>query len=215
MFLQKAQLNSLLRSISKGSTIDGIKLEYGHPQLAKRRFDLFFKNHLGENNAYEFKYIKNGSTTFPYEKQRIFDDLMRLYLFLEKDGDGKGYFLICGNQEGFIKDFQKLLVKSAGDLPITPKVRHPSKGKIQTGFYTEWFSFDTCKPNKVIDIARGRQEYQDIYKGFLNEYSDAYLKKSKVSLSLPDFLPLHCYFYRVTRMVLHNSTNLLKLVSGK
>src|SRR3990172_6238027 len=89
------------------SKTDEIELEYGHPKLSRKRFDLFFRKNAIEDTVFEFKYIKNGSTRTQDEKQRIFNDLMRLHLFLDNTNQ-KGYFLICGNQSDFIKDFQKI-----------------------------------------------------------------------------------------------------------
>jgi hypothetical protein len=42
--------------------LDKIELEYGHPKLYMKRFDLFFDNKMGVRNAFEFKYIKDEST---------------------------------------------------------------------------------------------------------------------------------------------------------
>jgi hypothetical protein len=85
---------------------DNIKLEYTHPLLKKRSIDLYYKNDK-EQIAFEFKYIQNGSTTKLSEKQRVFNDLLRLHYFLENGGD-KAYFLICGKKDEFKNSFMEI-----------------------------------------------------------------------------------------------------------
>lgn len=167
------------------STTDKIKLEYGHPKLSLKRFDLFFKTTLDEN-VVEFKYIKNGSTRDSDEKQRVFNDLMRLHLFLETNH--KGYFLICGSQREFISDFQTLLLKpKGGNTFITPQQNSSTPRVIKaSGFYADWFSFDSANPKKVIDLKNSKDPYLDIYKNFYDEHKDPYLKATKKALQMPD-----------------------------
>lgn len=62
---------------------ENIKLEYNHPKLEKRRIDIYFKSSDDTETLIEFKFIKDKSTRSDDEKQRIFNDLMRLYLSLE------------------------------------------------------------------------------------------------------------------------------------
>jgi hypothetical protein len=170
------------------SKLDEIELEFNHPKLSRKRFDLFFRKNSVENTAFEFKYIKNGSTRTQDEKQRIFNDLMRLYLYLDKSN--KGYFLICGNQSDFVKDFQTILTQpkdTTGNLYIKPRQKDSLPKTIQPeGFYTEWFSFDTDKPDKEIDLKTSIDEYKNIYDLFFKEYSDPYLVKTKFDLTRPD-----------------------------
>lgn len=165
------------------STIDEIELEYGHPKLSRKRFDLFFRKNSIEKTAFEFKYIKNGSTRTQDEKQRVFNDLMRLHLIL--DTDHKAYFLICGNQSDFIKDFQKISPSKAQF--ITPRQQGSLPTKIiSEGFYTKWFSFDANSPDTEIDLNDTVKEYKDIYDLFFKEYADPHLAKAKTALQRPD-----------------------------
>ena len=164
------------------SKLDEIELEFGHPKLSRKRFDLFFKNSV-ESTAFEFKYIKNGSTRTTDEKQRVFNDLMRLYLFLETNH--KAYFLICGNQSDFVVDFQKICSNQ------TQFIKPRQKGSLPTniiaeGFYTKWFSFDANSPDTEIDLTIIDKEYKDIYDLFFKEYADPHLVKAKTSLRRPN-----------------------------
>lgn len=164
-----------------------IKLEHGHPKFSRKRLDLLFKKSVNESTAIEFKYIKNGSTRTQDEKQRIFNDLMRLYTL---DIDHKGLFLICGNQSDFVKDFQSILAKpkTADDqVYILPRYYSALPTTIQSeGFYTKWFSFDANNPEKEIDLTTTEQEYKDIYDMFFKEYSGPHKAKTHTELVRPD-----------------------------
>jgi hypothetical protein len=182
------------------SRTDSIELEFGHPKLSRKRFDLFFKNEKNEKNVFEFKYIKNNSTRSSDEKQRIFNDLMRLYLYLGNNKKHKGYFLICGNQLEFVSNFQTLILKPTGtngNKFITPMFRSkPSKKKKAEGFYTKWFSFETdnSKSKKIIDIKNATGEYKTIYDNFMLEYKNPYKTKTNGKLKLPDNITTNLVF---------------------
>ena len=179
------------------STANEVELEFGHPKLFMKRFDLFFKNKLGEKNVFEFKYIKNGSTRTIDEKQRIFNDLMRFYLYLEDNQ--KGYFLICGDHFEFSTNFQfirlnpvdtdsSLYIKPHNNLS-TPPLRQSE------GFYTEWFSFDSNNPDKIINLNTANAEYDSIYSSFIAEYLEPYSRKMDGnSLELPDDITTNLIF---------------------
>jgi hypothetical protein len=164
------------------STVDEIELEYGHPELSRKRFDLFFRKNSIEKTAFEFKYIKNGSTRTQDEKQRVFNDLMRVHLFL--DTDHKAYLLICGNQSDFIKDFQKIIPSKTQF--ITPRTQGSLPATIVSeGFYTKWFSFDSNLPDTQIDLDDTVKEYKEIYDLFFKEYADPHKTKAKTDLLRP------------------------------
>lgn len=177
---------------------DDIELEFTHPKLLRKRFDLFYQLGRSEKNVFEFKYIKNGSTRDKDEKQRVFNDLMRLYLFLERKKNNKSYFLVCGNQRDFISDFQTLLLKPKGTktgqfIKQTSKRNKPDTSKSE-GFYTEWFSFDKNDPTTEIDLTTNNSDYTEIYEAFKIEYEDAYQRKNSKSLKLPDSIKTKLVF---------------------
>lgn len=173
------------------SNIEELILEYGHPKLSRKRLDLFYqekqKDLTLENFAFEFKYVKNGSTRTPDEKQRIFNDLMRLHYF-NKDKQ-KGYFLICGGQNDFVSDFQRIKPtpkKVDGKIifDTTTKGEEPDK-IIADGFYTRWFSFDNKDRDREIDLTT-QDEYKEIYDLFFSEYAEPYKTKVKTDIPRPD-----------------------------
>lgn len=194
--LSESSIKLPLAEYLERSNVEGIVLEYGHPKLSKRRFDLFFQTtdilKKTQNNAFEFKYIKNSSTIKTDEKQRVFDDLMRLYLYLENDNNS--YFLICGDQYEFSTNFQNIPTPKTTTF-ITPKTNNNRPQLNQSnGFYTEWFSFDTSNPDKKIDLQNQAVEYKSIYDGFINDYSNAYNKKTGLTLILPTHITTQLIF---------------------
>lgn len=193
--LSEAAIRFPVSEYLEQSTADEIELEFGHPKLFKKRFDLFFKDHLDDSNVFEFKYIKKGSTRSTDEKQRVFDDLMRLNLYLTDTQ--KGYFLICGDQFQFISSFQTLLLKptDADGTFIKPKIRSSAPTTTPPkGFYTEWFSFDNDNPGKIIDIKNSTGEHKDIYDSFLSDYTIPFEKKGNGKLVLPDSIKTKLVF---------------------
>ena len=139
---------------------DNIKLEYNHPLLKKRSIDLYYKNDK-EQIAFEFKYIKNGSTTKPSEKQRVFNDLLRLHYFLENGGD-KAYFLICGKKDEFRNSFMEIPIPGDKTLPI-PK-------KVFSKFYHHWLDFEDDKTEKKINIKNPHADFKANCDKFYKEY---------------------------------------------
>ena len=182
------------------SNIENLILEYGHPKLSRKRIDLFYqekqKDSTTENFAFEFKYIKNGSTRTPDEKQRVFNDLMRLHYF--NQDKQKGYFLICGGQNDFVSDFQRIKstpkkVNGKLILDTTTKDTEPDKIVAQ-GFYTHWFSFDNKNKDVEIDLTTLDDDYKDIYALFFSEYAEPYKTKVKADIPKPDKIKTRLVF---------------------
>lgn len=160
-----------------------------------KRFDLFFKSKPDVENVFEFKYIKNGSTRKEEEKQRIFNDLMRLYLYLCTNHHG--FFLICGNGFEFKTNFQNYKLRPAEAENTYIKTDYLSSAPssvTSTGFYTEWFHFDNNNPKCIIDLSKSKEEYATIYKTFLEEHSKPYFKKTSKELKLPETIVTNLVF---------------------
>jgi hypothetical protein len=160
---------------------DYIQLEYNHPYLNQKRFDLFYNDVTnGIETAFEFKFIKGDSTRALGERKRIFNDLMRLNLFI--DTNKRSYFLICGNILHFNTSFQNLKLKPK--LPILTKT---IKSAIPTksGYYGEWFSFDISNPQKIIDLNNVDRQYRSIYNAFMKDYSKSYKVATSNNLIKP------------------------------
>lgn len=169
---------------------DYIELEYNHPNLSQKRFDLYFNdlNNMNET-AFEFKFVREDSTRALVERKRIFYDLMRLYLF--KALNKKGYFLICGNQLHFKSSFQNLNLKPKLPLPSSKSI---TSGIVKSGFFGEWFSFDISKPDRIINLNSTDREYKKIYKAFIKEYSKPYKDATKNILVKPNTISTKLIF---------------------
>jgi hypothetical protein len=189
--LSEAALKFPVVEYLQKSLVEKVELEYKHPKLARRRIDLYFKDNEGEN-VFEFKYIKRGSTQDLDEKQRIFNDLMRLYLCLKKEF--KGYFLICGSQFDFISSFERITKPDTNQF-IIPKTRDEERQPIEAiGFYTEWFSFDISTPSKQIYPKASETEYGKIYDQFKLDYHISFLETTGNVFQLPESLTTHLLF---------------------
>lgn len=152
---------------------DKIELEYPHPKIKDRYIDIYFENSSNSKSAIEFKFVKNKSAT----KQRVFNDIIRLYLTLEFEM--KAYLIICGAQKDFLFDFQNTPEKKWGatealpkDAYIRPYEESKTVSKFESkGFYTKWFKFKKNEDREIlININNGDEETDKFYKNFLKEY---------------------------------------------
>jgi hypothetical protein len=176
--------NSIKYPISEyiGTMIDPsrIHLDKLHPNLNDRYLDLRFFDEINSQEteiAIEFKYARLGYTDQKAEKKRIFNDIMRLKLFVEQAENRKGYFLICGPQIDFIKAFQSIgwseTDRKSSGLP-TPKNISTNYDKVNpAGFYTNWFEFKKDKTQEI-DLGTKTDEIKEIYKDFFEEYKNAF-----------------------------------------
>lgn len=170
---------------------NSIRLERSHPLLQRRRIDLTFSLVGTESqpteSAFEFKYIKDGSTLDLSEKKRVFNDLMRLHLFAHTGG--AAFFLICGKLHEFINSFQEDKSQSRPvneQSIIQPQENQPKTKSIQAqGFYSRWFSFDSSQRDMSIDLTDLTPQYREVYDDFVSEYGEAYFKATGLTLSLP------------------------------
>jgi len=169
-----------------GIPLDQTKLEFPHPNLKYRRIDLVTSDRPFEFtdfkilNAFEFKIAKEATQETP-EKQRIFNDLIRMYL-MSSNQNSASYFMIVGKHNDYLQFFRNIS-------------NAPAKNKRQEipddaeGFYTEWFSFKR-NVSKTFNIETpATEEYKTIYKNFLDEYKS---KKGQPDLELPKTLTTKC-----------------------
>ncbi len=163
---------------TKIADTEAVKLEFLHPFFFMKRFDLYFERTVEDNNlktAFEFKYIKNGSTLDKVEKQRIFNDLMRLYYFKKLSSKNcKVFFLICGTQYEFDQSFQKIPTYTSA---IKPRQNAPVVQTQMSGFYTEWFKFDYEDSEQTISFGKDDSVYKPFYDDFFENYEMAYKKQ--------------------------------------
>ena len=177
-----------------------VLLEEEHPNLAGKYVDLrLVKRFQGENIefAFEFKYARIDYTEKSGEKQRIFDDLLRLKIFKESKKNRKAYFIICGKQLDFLKAFQSI----GWSINHDPKTGLPVKYSLTVedvdnlnivkpnGFYTNWFKFDiedTVSLAKNFNVSDTAVVPTHIYNNFFDDYEKSFgasLTKAKVSAS--------------------------------
>lgn len=176
--------NSIKYPISDyiGTKIDPSKIHLDklHPDLNDRYLDLRFFDEINLKEteiSIEFKYARLGYTDQKAEKKRIFNDLMRLKLFVEQAENRKGYFLICGPQIDFIKAFQSIgwseTDKQSGGLP-TPKNVSTDYDKVNpAGLYTNWFKYKKDE-NQEIELGTNTEELKEIYENFFKQYESAF-----------------------------------------
>ena len=89
--------------------ISKLELEKELKYFGSRWTDAFFVRRETVDTPYyfEFKYTKNGSTRNQPEKQRVFNDLMRLNSI--DDSNSHKFFLMAGKSEEFMTDFEQLI----------------------------------------------------------------------------------------------------------
>ena len=160
--------------------VENIRLEHPHPNFSSRLVDLAIIDSTTTqiNNIFELKLAK-PTTRDKTEKERIFYDLMRLYL-ASRETTSKCYFIIAGKTRDFQSNF-RMLRTSRGAKII---------------FYKKWFAFNARKAVQTTTfdvLAETDQDYQSIYQAFLTEYlKDKY--QGTTPLQLPNQITTTCEF---------------------
>jgi len=170
---------------------DKIHLDKEHPNLKNRYLDLRFlidsfdDEECSEDSefevAIEFKFSRINYTDEKKEKKRIFNDIMRLKLFIESNPKNrKAYFLICGPQFDFIRSFQSIgwniEAKNNSGLPKEDTILQPDylySSIKPSGFYTDWFKFKKGETQQI-DLNTTNDYLKGIYNDFYADYEDAY-----------------------------------------
>ncbi len=107
-----------------------IKFELKIDAFYDRRFDLYFKLDNGKEYVIEFKFAKQKHSDAEAEKQRVFNDLIRLNTISDKM---ETYFMMVGEKTKFLNNFvnfnktQKINPKS-----VAPIVAKPNPTPIST-----------------------------------------------------------------------------------
>ena len=161
--------------------VGNIRLEHPHPNFSGRHVDLAIIDSTTTqiNNIFELKLAKS-TTRNTTQKQRIFDDLMRLYLGSIETTD-KCYFIITGKTQEFEGNFRMLSVSKTN----------------KTNFYEKWFAFNlskTVQTTTTFNVAiETDQNYQSIYQKFITKYSE-YKYQGTTPLQLPNQITTTCEF---------------------
>lgn len=155
--------------------INSINLEKPHPNFSNRLVDVsvFDSTSKALNNVFELKLAKS-TTRNQSEKQRIFNDLIRLHLANIVTGD-KCYFIITGKSINFQRDFRD----------------YPNTG---TSFYKKWFSFVKGQSLTFNVSTETNADYLSIYQTFVTKYSGSYQGTGGAALTLPNQITTKCEF---------------------
>ncbi len=106
-----------------------IKFELKIDAFYDRRFDLYFKLENGKEYVIEFKFAKQKHSDAEAEKQRVFNDLIRLNTISDKM---ETYFMMVGEKTKFLNNFvnfnktQKINPKSVAPIVAKPNPVHIS-----------------------------------------------------------------------------------------
>ena len=131
-------------------------------------------NKIGEERVYiELKYIsENFKNT--NEKQRVFNDLVRLALVSSKTNDC--YFILCGGNEDFCQIIKGLREIKDGKIPTSTEKKTPQES-IRSD-YAKWLYFEK-KGEKTISTdsdsvksITGNKNYKDDFDDEYNFYTD-------------------------------------------
>jgi hypothetical protein len=164
--------------------ISAIELEKQHPNFSTRHVDLTISDKTNNTikNVFEFKLAKSD-TRKASEKQRIFNDLIRLHLAKQVSSD-KCFFIIAGKANNFKQDFQN----------------YPNTGNSR--FYQKWFSFKKGKNTSFSVAGETDSDYKTIYDKFISDYSSNYSSQIGNTLQLPLQITTTCEFVTVFKATL-------------
>lgn len=159
--------------------IKSIELERAHPNFSSRQVDLTIIDTVTQqlNNLFELK-LATSYTRNQGEKQRVFNDIIRLHLASQLTTD-KCYFLISGKTTNFKRDFQ--------DLPINTN-----------RFYEKWFSFVKGQTKTFDVLSETNPTYLSIYQKFLTDYQNNY-QGTTATLKLPQTITSKCEYITAYR----------------
>jgi hypothetical protein len=154
-----------------------------------------FENKIGEERVYiELKYI-NEDFQYSNEKQRVFNDLVRLALVSSETNDC--YFILCGGNEDFCQFVKGSPEVKKGKVPTYNGMATPTK-EIRSD-YAQWLYLEKTGENEAImtidsnsvKSIKGTKNYRE---GFDNEYNH---KKDKSNVKNPVEIPKTIYTKRV------------------
>jgi len=166
-------------------SLKNIKLEDNHPVFTSREVDLISKESEKIKYCIEFKLA--GKFTMEYrERQRILDDIIRLYYVNKEHENANSYLIVAGKTKDFITEFRSVYNRTPG------KKGRPKKKTEDTpqpelidpfGFFSEkWLSFNMAKPEVIINISK---PIDATYEGHYNNFKRSYFKNEHSSKVMP------------------------------
>lgn len=117
-----------------------VELEFPHPIFPSKRLDFKFTSELG-NGFIEVKYVQ-ASTRYTSEKQRFFNDLIRL---ASLDSSNDRLFILCGPTDDYKLNFKYLYEDGSKRQDIAREAIELKKKGLElpaTGFYSSLFPFE-------------------------------------------------------------------------
>lgn len=161
-----------------------IKLEDTHPIFTSREVDLISKDDTGRfYYVIEFK-LASKFTMKAHERQRIFDDIARLYWVNDKYNIDT-YFIVAGKTVDFLSEFRSVIDKEAGKRGRKKKATDKPKLTLlnPAGFFSDkWLSFDLTTPDKIISI---EGETDKAYSAHYENFKTDYLIDDQATLQMP------------------------------
>jgi len=194
--------NSIIYPVSefigtKTQSVKEIWLDKAHPDLKWKRLDLRFFTILDaipHEVAMEFKYARVDYTEGDGEKQRIFNDILRLKLFKESSSNRKAYFLMCGKQIDFLKAFQSIgwtekIDKDGRPLQVKIGIDDiKDLGVIKPfGFYTNWFKFELNSNDNDNKVEFSINDAISVPEALLTEFYEKYEDSFKDGMNRKKF----------------------------
>lgn len=166
-------------------SLKNIKLEDTHPIFTTREVDLISKDDKG--NLYyviEFK-LASKFTMNSHERQRIFNDIARLFYVNEKYNID-AYLIVAGKTVDFLSEFRSVIDKEAGKRGRKKKATDKPKLTLlnPSGFFSDkWLSFDLNNPEKIISLSG---EINTAYSSHYANFKTTYLVDDQATLKLPN-----------------------------
>lgn len=125
-----------------------INLEKQHELFPERHIDFCFeygKYALFVELKYASKYTRGKA-----EKQRVFNDLVRLALMVNVNSKNKGFFIMCGDTQTFTVNFMRIVDGRKVNKNKLRQDREKTASEIEPqGEYSEWFGFEKDEEKNI------------------------------------------------------------------
>lgn len=136
-------------------------LELNHPIFKRKKVDVVWRyanNSSSIKSEQEWEYFMELKYASNTDVQRIFDDLCRLYYIKKKYNSSRCYFLICGEKELFVTNFQNKIIQSQKSIEQEVEEKE-YKGNNQPP-YSKWFTLQPSNPTKIIECESNNKYYR-------------------------------------------------------
>ena len=152
-----------------------VRLEEQHNDFPARHIDFCFENR-NDFLAIELKYASKH-TRGKAEKQRVFNDLVRLALMVNNKKSTRGFFIMCGETKTFIANFMNIVDGETMGKQLRQDGGNMDRGLVQHGDYYELFFGFARDEERIINLTEN--SYVEYHKSFIKDY---YAGKNNVEL---------------------------------